>query len=233
MKDEILKREGAANIIAVDWTGGSQSAYPQSAANTRIVGLEIAHMIRKLMNTTNLNLEDVHLIGHSLGAQSASYAAKSLKGIGRISALDPASFLFQGMGAHIRLHISDAKFVDVIHTDSGHILDFKVPGYGMYEAVGHLDFYPNNGESQPGCELMKKGSFISEKTLDLMGRQLVACSHDRSIRLFIDSINGACPYLGESTAIIYLTVFHDKKYCIYCNSSSLFIIQRFLEWQMF
>ena len=36
------------NVIAVDWGGGSASLYSQSAANTRLVGLEVAFLINFL-----------------------------------------------------------------------------------------------------------------------------------------------------------------------------------------
>jgi len=38
---------------------------------------------------------------------------------------------------------SDAKFVDVLHTNMG----LK----GKISPLGHLDFYANNGCIQPGC----------------------------------------------------------------------------------
>lgn len=26
-------------------------------------------------------------------------------------------------------------------------------GYGMSQPCGHIDFYPNNGKEQPGCDI--------------------------------------------------------------------------------
>lgn len=61
---------------------------------------------------------DIHLIGHSLGAHTAGYAGEKLRGnIGRITGLDPAEPYFQGMPSHVRLDYTDAQLVDVIHTD--------------------------------------------------------------------------------------------------------------------
>lgn len=40
-----------------------------------------------------------------------------------------------------RLDTTDAQFVDIIHTEGR----FTVP-------IGHIDFFPNGGLVQPGCE---------------------------------------------------------------------------------
>lgn len=40
-----------------------------------------------------------------------------------------------------RLDITDAQFVDIIHSEGR----FTVP-------IGHIDFFPNGGLEQPGCE---------------------------------------------------------------------------------
>ena len=37
------------NVIVVDWGGGSSGLYSQTAANTRLVGLEVAALIDYLM----------------------------------------------------------------------------------------------------------------------------------------------------------------------------------------
>lgn len=70
MRDELIIR-GGLNVIVVDWAGGSLPLYTQATANTRLVGLEIAHLIKKLRDEFDLKPEDVHLIGHSLGAHTA------------------------------------------------------------------------------------------------------------------------------------------------------------------
>jgi len=65
------------------------------------------------------------------------------------SGLDPAEPHFADTETEVRLDPSDAEFVDVIHTDAA---AFISGGFGIKQPVGHVDFYPNGGEIQPGCE---------------------------------------------------------------------------------
>lgn len=44
-----LTTHSDVNVFAVDWGGGSLSFYTQATANTRVVGLELAHFIKFLM----------------------------------------------------------------------------------------------------------------------------------------------------------------------------------------
>ncbi|XP_037029466.1 pancreatic triacylglycerol lipase-like [Bradysia coprophila] len=201
MRDELIIL-GSLNVIVVDWAGGSLPLYTQATANTRLVGLEIAHLITKLRDDHGLKPEDVHLIGHSLGAHTAGYAGERIPGIGRITGLDPAEPYFQGMGSSVRLDPTDAKFVDVIHTDGRSFFLLEIPGYGMSQSCGHIDFYPNNGKEQPGCSISQEGGTLIPLTLIKDGieeasRVLLACNHVRAIKLFIDSINGKCPYVAH------------------------------------
>jgi len=56
--------------------------------------------------------------------------------------LDPAGPLFHMIFSH--LSSSDARMVDIIHTDYGF--------YGISRSTGTVDFFPNNGgRVQPGC----------------------------------------------------------------------------------
>lgn len=64
------------------------------------------------------------------------------------SAFDPAYPGFDGPNARRRLSKSDAKFVDVIHTNARVGLSNAV---GIETPLGHADFYPNGGSRMPGC----------------------------------------------------------------------------------
>jgi pancreatic triacylglycerol lipase len=62
--------------------------------------------------------------------------------------MDPAEPHFSKTDPIGRLDPTDADFVDVIHTDAG---PFLSGGLGIFQPVGHVDFYPNGGIDQPGC----------------------------------------------------------------------------------
>lgn len=92
-------------------------------------------------------MENIILIGHSLGAHVCAFAAKRVTklGYGKIPLLlaaDPANPLFPcDSKCEDRLCESDAKRVIVFHTST----------LGMSCRVGHLDLQFNNGNVQPGC----------------------------------------------------------------------------------
>jgi len=78
-------------VIAVDWRKGAENPYyPQSVANTALVGRETALLIRRLSRCCNILTKNVHIIGFSLGAHAAGNAgrwfhAQFKEKIGRIS----------------------------------------------------------------------------------------------------------------------------------------------------
>ena len=45
----LLLLNNDVNVIVVDWGGGSSGLYSQAAANTRLVGLEVAALVDYLM----------------------------------------------------------------------------------------------------------------------------------------------------------------------------------------
>ncbi|KAK4876324.1 hypothetical protein RN001_012746 [Aquatica leii] len=216
MKDELLKAE-EQNVIVVDWAGGSLPLYTQATANTRLVGLELGYFINYLIKNHDVHPSDVHIIGHSLGAHTAGYAGSMVPGLGRITGLDPAEPYFQGMSSHVRLDPTDAKFVDVIHTDGKSIFFLA---YGMSQPCGHIDFYPNNGKEQPGCDITQTPLIpltLIREGLEEASRVLVACNHVRAIKLFINSINSKCPYIARQCTS-YEEFLEGR--CFACRSNS-------------
>lgn len=73
-----------------------------------------------------------------------------------------------------------------------HTLTFNL-GYGMESPCGHIDFYPNGGFDQPGCSLFDMPVSLDnmDTARDTMGRHLVACSHNRGIELYIESLRSS------------------------------------------
>lgn len=72
-----------------------------------------------------------------------------------------------------------------------------VTGLGMSAPIGHMDFYPNGGQNQPGCNqgMMKyinreNGSFYQGM------RRFLACDHVRAHEYFNESVNSQCDFIA-------------------------------------
>ncbi|KAF5284338.1 hypothetical protein FQA39_LY04631 [Lamprigera yunnana] len=178
------------NVILVDWEKGARGPqYTNAAANTEIVGKQLGILLLHMIHN-GLNPKKLHLIGFSLGAHVAGCASEFLKVnthlIGRITGLDAASPLFRHNNfkeKSKKLDKDDAVFVDAIHTDAS---PFFTEGFGLLEPIGHVDFFPNGGFQQPGCDDRRASVVMThfEKTIS----KDTACSHLRSWELFIESL---------------------------------------------
>ncbi|KAJ8730967.1 hypothetical protein PYW08_002380 [Mythimna loreyi] len=173
------------NVILLNWEKeadpgmlGISLGYALSAVpSAKKIGKQLGQALIDL-NKAGVKMEDIHLVGHSLGAHLLGYAGKWARECGyvvaRITGLDPARALFDGpFSVQSSLDRTCAKFVDIIHTDPG--------GYGSSMSTGTVDIWPNyNGGSgtQPGCPVGKFEQFSAE---DL-------CNHDRSWRYFVEAL---------------------------------------------
>nr|XP_020468697.1 lipoprotein lipase-like [Monopterus albus] len=184
----LYEREPSANVIVVDWLTRASEHYPTSAAYTKLVGRDIAKFVTWIQKELQLPWERIHLLGYSLGAHVAGVAGDLTDHkISRITGLDPAGPTFEHADDQSTLSRDDAQFVDVLHTNTRGSPDRSI---GIQRPVGHIDIYPNGGTFQPGCDIQNTLMGIAMggiKALQNMD-QLVKCSHERSIHLFIDSL---------------------------------------------
>ncbi|XP_047109718.1 pancreatic triacylglycerol lipase-like [Schistocerca piceifrons] len=156
---------GDHNVWLVDWRPLSGARYRCSVVGVPGAARHVAAAIHSL----GLPERQIHLVGHSMGAQLAATVGKLFQGrLRRITALDPALPLFSILSHVTSISAGDAQNVDVIHTDGGI--------YGIMGPVGTVDFYPNAGtRRQPGCS--PKLILIND-----------LCSHHRSFMMYAESL---------------------------------------------
>ncbi|XP_051537241.1 lipase member H-like isoform X1 [Myxocyprinus asiaticus] len=173
-----LLNQGDMNLIVVDWNHGATNInYLKVVKNTRVVAAKLIDLIHK-MKENGAALGSIHMIGISLGAHISGFTGAKFNGeIGRITALDPAGPQFNGQPISDRLDSSDAQFVEALHTD--------IDALGYRNLLGHIDYYANGGADQPGCP----------KTI-FSGSEYFKCDHQRSVFLYMSSVNGSCPIIA-------------------------------------
>jgi len=91
LKDKLLQRDDL-DIIIVNWSKGAKVPYEQAAGNTRMVGAQMAKLMRFLVNSTNATAESFYIVGSDLGAHAAGFAGKDISklnetALGRITGL--------------------------------------------------------------------------------------------------------------------------------------------------
>ncbi|XP_044755271.1 pancreatic lipase-related protein 2-like isoform X1 [Coccinella septempunctata] len=180
------------NMISVDWEAGAEPPFDQAIANARVVALEIIVFINMLL-TLGTCKDDIHLIGHGVGAHIAGYVGQEISGLKKITGLDPTGPRFEYMPEIVRLHAGCAKYVEVLHTDY-----FQSVSQGSGQFMGDADFFVNNADIQPGCKEVKHHSILKLGRQELLpGQILPGCSHKRAFKYFIESIeNRDCIFVG-------------------------------------
>lgn len=146
----LLDRQ-ACNVFTVELTA--------TQSESEIV-TSLRDLLVLLHKDLGVPLQQQQLVAFADGAHLAGAAAEQLQQllgeqVGQITALDPSN------ASHIehRLSAQDARFVEVIHTNGN--------GLGTVSQLGDVDYYPNGGGQQPGCDTN-------------------ACSHERALDLAVE-----------------------------------------------
>lgn len=191
MVGALLTTGEAVGVLTVDWYKAAPPTYAQAVANIRLVGVMVGKLLA-MMADSGVDPADMHLVGHSLGAHLMGYAAAAFNEttglqVGRITALDPAGPYFTNTLPEVRLDPTDASFVDVIHTDIP-TNPWDINRLGYADPLGHLDFYPNGGHQQAGCQGSAASHIDREETVAGGVLSYIGCSHQRSHHFFTESI---------------------------------------------
>nr|XP_012216705.1 PREDICTED: endothelial lipase-like [Linepithema humile] len=173
IRDAYIKHDDY-NIIVVDWSKISKRPYVWASKHVKVVGEYVATMI-DFLHKRGMDLSQTILIGHSLGAHVVGLAGYNAKDeVETVIGLDPALPGFRLADSKHRISTDSAKYVEIIHTNGGHL--------GFLKAIGDADFYPNGGRAQPGCGLDPGG----------------ACSHARAYRFFAESLTSQLGFHGRN-----------------------------------
>ncbi|XP_073929328.1 phospholipase A1 member A isoform X4 [Castor canadensis] len=172
-----LLRATNVNVIAVDWVYGSSGVYFSAVENVVKLSLEISRFLSKLL-VLGVSESSIHIIGVSLGAHVGGVVGHFYKGqLGRITGLDPAGPEYTRASLEERLDAGDALFVEAIHTDTDN-LGIRIP-------VGHVDYFVNGGQDQPGCPMFFHA-----------GYSYLICDHMRAVYLYISALENSCQLMA-------------------------------------
>ncbi|CAL7943573.1 unnamed protein product [Xylocopa violacea] len=167
------------NVIVFDWSSIADNlVYSVVAKSVPRVAQHVSDFVNFLRVKAGLNVSNMKMIGHSLGAHVMGLGAGGVKKyalVGEVIALDAAKPLFEHQGPNGRVDSSQARVVQAIHTCAGLL--------GIDYNIGTSDFYANDGRHQPGCGTDAVGS----------------CAHGRSYQYYIESITNPRGFVGKSS----------------------------------
>ncbi|XP_016979897.1 phospholipase A1 [Drosophila rhopaloa] len=168
------------NVLVLDAADFVDTLYTWSALNTEVIGASLAKALLQLNRTYVTN--QLHLVGHSLGAQIAGSAGRNYRqmsgglALRRITGLDPANPCFYDGNDLEGLRSGDARFVDIIHSNPGMLGSPKRAGDADFFVQGRIPF-------KAGCE----------------GLTSISCSHQRAVDYWTETVypTNANDFLGR------------------------------------
>ncbi|XP_031616461.1 phospholipase A1-like isoform X2 [Contarinia nasturtii] len=183
------------NVCAVDWSRLANYDYSIAAMrHTKMVTDALEYFMQFLIDN-EMEITQVSIAGHSLGAQIAGYIGEKFQGdIDSIYGLDPAGPGFTwpfDLGKSTRLDPSDAQYVQCVLTSRGTL--------GTMKDCGHANFIMNGGYIlyciHAYLNLAKLKSFLGGYIQP--GCFSVLCSHSLAHEFFEESLDPSNKFIAE------------------------------------
>lgn len=156
-----LTRKSEFNVIVVDWSSVAKNPNLFEVVTKVNRVADAARETLTQLQQRGFSIGNTHMVGFSFGLLIAGRIGRWFKTqkampFPRITGLEPPNFfntieLVYFFSNIERLSKNDATFVDVIHTN--------VDGFGGKITRGHVDFWPNGGSVQNGCNYVSLTEF--------------------------------------------------------------------------
>uniref|UniRef100_A0A2K6C942 Phospholipase A1 member A n=1 Tax=Macaca nemestrina TaxID=9545 RepID=A0A2K6C942_MACNE len=161
-----------ANVIVVDWIYGSTGVYFLAVKNVIKLSLKICLFLNKLL-VLGVSESSIHIIGVSLGAHVGGMVGQLFGGqLGQITGnIHPCP-----SSRSAASQLPEAK----------KLMEFcLLSDFGIRIPVGHVDYFVNGGQDQPGCP-----------TYFYAGYSYLICDHMRAVHLYISALENSCPLMA-------------------------------------
>ncbi|KAL6264029.1 hypothetical protein P5V15_004111 [Pogonomyrmex californicus] len=182
-------------IILLDWSRLARGDMLMVSNRIPEIGRIVASSF-DILKRRGYELENWHLIGHSMGAHIVGCVGTyTYFNFSHITGLDPAElFFYSDLYDGCQINSNVAQFTEVFYTDSG--------GYGTMKEVGTVNIYANTGSApQPACCHSQYG--------------INGCSHIKAAEWYADAVRNETKYLATRCA----NCFAFMNYAGYCREN--------------
>ncbi|KAK9892106.1 hypothetical protein WA026_018309 [Henosepilachna vigintioctopunctata] len=193
LSEALIVREPRSAVLQFFWRYKRRSPWPTNTDDIEVAAKDMVVILTSI--TDSFPEWKVIIIGHGKGALIGGVAGRFYnkvhqKLLGRLIALDPEEISINLIDK-MKVSKEDAHFVMVIHT---------VKPHKESESEGHIEFFPNGGEYQPGCGLFNR------------------CKNRRSFEYFTAAV--ICPEKYMAKQCLSYKAF-DRNSCAYNYKESL------------
>ncbi|KAK8720273.1 hypothetical protein OTU49_013453, partial [Cherax quadricarinatus] len=159
-------------VVVVDYWDMLSLIYSHMRQNARLVATLVAAIIDNLVTHNNMKLNQTHLIGFSLGGRISGMVGARIT-TGQLASITGIDASYPWVPPE-----SDEEFLEA--SDASLVVNLRTSPVGSHSPPGHIDFYPNGGLTQPGCQDWYTPYLVEQ-----------VCNHYRAVALLIEAVRHA------------------------------------------